>query len=297
MANRPEPTIPGPHPSPREPRRRLPEGSCDTHAHVFGPADRYPYVPERSYTPPDASRAAYVRLLKTLGFGRAVLVQPSVYGTDNRLLLDSLDQARDADDSIDWRGIAVVDRSVDDDTLETMNTLGVRGVRINLLFRGGVDFGLAEELAARIAPLGWHMQFLIDITRTTNFSRSLSRLPVASVIDHMGHFSAQSGVIEPAFRDLLSLMEEGRTWVKLTGPNRITSVNKPPYTDVAELAGTLLARRPDRLVFGTDWPHVQLPTAMPNDGDLVDALLDWVDEDEALLRRVLVENPAELYQF
>lgn len=297
MATKPEPTIPGPDPNPRPARKQLPPGSCDAHAHLFGPAERYPYQPDRSYTPPDAARASYIALLKTFGFDRAVFVQPSVYGTDNRLMLDTLERARDTGCAISWRGIAVVDHTVSDETLETMDALGVRGVRINLLFRGGVDFTLAEELARRVASLGWHMQFLVDITETENFSRNISELAVPSVIDHMGHFPAVRGQGEPAFQDLLSVMEEGRTWVKLSGPNRIDDSPRPPFPRAAALAQALLEKHPEQLVFGTDWPHVQLPTPMPNDGDLVNALFDWTENDEALLARVLVHNPARLYGF
>ncbi|MCC5808732.1 MAG: amidohydrolase family protein [Ectothiorhodospiraceae bacterium] len=289
--------IPGPVSSPRRPTNALPARSCDTHAHVFGPSDVYPFHPDRSYTPPDALKSTYIALLKQLGFERAVLVQPSVYGTDNRLLHDALESGQREDDGIEWRGIAVLDSEVDDSTLEQLHAVGVRGARINLLFRGGVNFDVADELARRIEPLGWHIQFLVDITTIPDFAKRLSTLPVPSVIDHMGHFPAPRGADEPALRELLAVMRENRTWVKLSGPNRISSHDFAPFHDAGQIARTFAETHPDKLVFGTDWPHVQIPTSMPDDGDLVDELFRWLDHDNTLLNRVLVANPARLYGF
>lgn len=291
------PDIPEPMPLPSLPDAVLPPKSCDTHAHLFGPADLYPYHGDRSYTPPDATRQSYVRLLRTLGFQRAVLVQPSVYGTDNRLLCDTLRLAKTKPWGIEWRGVAVAGTDITDAELETMHELGVRGIRLNMLFRGGVDFDTVQNLASRIARLGWHLQFLIDITQFKDLAQRLSSLPVDSVIDHMGHFQSDKGPRHPAFQSLLALLREGRTWVKLTGPNRISSSDKAPYSDAQALAQALIQTRSDRLVFGTDWPHVQLPTSIPDDGSLVDELYRWVGEDEQLRRQILVDNPEKLYSF
>src|SRR5690606_10286360 len=150
--------------------------------------------------------------------------------------------------------------------------IGVRGIRLNMLFRGGIDFAAVQSLASRIAPLGWHLQFLIDITQFEDLAPRISALPVDSVIDHMGHFRSNLGPRHPAFASLLSLMDEGRTWVKVTGPNRISEHSSAPYVDAQALAQALMQARPDRLVFGTDWPHVQIPTPIPDDGSLVDEL-------------------------
>jgi 2-pyrone-4,6-dicarboxylate lactonase len=286
-----------PDPNPRPPRRPLPARSCDTHAHVFGPASRYPYHPQRNYTPPDATREAYIHLLRILGFERAVLVQPSPYGTDNRRMLDALALAQESPEGIEWRGVAVLDDQVSDQELERLHALGVRGVRMNLVFRAGVDMNTTRRLAERIAPLGWHVQFLVDISRFEGLAQQLAALPVESVVDHMGHMPAALGPGHPAFQDLLALGREGRTWIKLTGPNRITSLQHPPYHDVDPVAQALIAAAPQRLVFGTDWPHVQLPNPMPNDGDLVDEFHRWVENDTALAEQILVDNPAKLYGF
>ncbi|NLO79212.1 MAG: amidohydrolase family protein [Xanthomonadaceae bacterium] len=291
------PLCEAPDSAPRPPSKPLPQGSCDAHAHLFGPEERYPYQPERNYTPPDASRESYVHLLRTLGFQCAVLVQPSVYGTDNSRMVDALAEAQEDPAGIEWRGVAVLGDDVSEAELERLHQLGVRGVRMNLVFRGGIDVATARRVADRIAPLGWHMQFLVDISRFDDFAGFASSLPVQSVVDHMGHMPAELGPRHRAFRDLLALLREGRTWVKLSGPNRITSGKLPPFYDVDRLAVALIETAPERLVFGTDWPHVQLPTPMPNDGDLVDEFLRWVDNDDAVTEQILVHNPAELYGF
>lgn len=275
----------------------MPALSCDSHAHLFGPVDSFPYNADRSYTPPDATCEDYVHLLDTLGFQRAVLVQPSVYATDNRRMCDALAAATLNNAGIEWRGIAVVDESVTDPELERLDQLGVRGVRLNLLFRGGIGFTTAAALARRIKPLGWHLQFLVDISRFEGLAARLEELPVESVIDHMGHFPASSGTSHPAFRDFLGLLREGRTWVKMTGPNRVSACDSAPFTDAEALARELVNCNPERLVFGTDWPHVQVPTSMPNDGELVDEFFRWIDNDQILAHRILVKNPEQLYSF
>lgn len=291
------PDIPGPDPSPRRPRKKLPLLSCDTHAHLFGPSTRYAYGLNRSYTPPDASRQQYVNLLSTLGFQRAVLVQPSVYGTDNGLMCDVLSTPAQSVEGIEWRGVAVLDSSVTDAELDRLDKLGVRGVRLNMLFRGGIDFDTVSTLAMRIEPLGWHLQFLVDINSFENFASRLSKLPVDIVIDHMGHFPAKLGPKLPAFADLVALLKEGRSWVKLTGPNRISTCDSTPFNDVEAIACKLIDSAPQRLVFGTDWPHVQIPTSIPNDGDLVDEFFRWIRNDQSLAQQILVDNPALLYSF
>lgn len=290
-----EPTIPGADPSPRPPIEALPPKACDTHAHLFGPQQRYPYQANRSYTPPDAGEAAYRKMLGTLGFERAVLVQPSVFGTDNSLMLDTLAAIRN-DDPIQWRGVAVVDRSFTDAEFERMHALGVRGIRINLLFPGGVPFSDIETLAERVTGLGWHVQFLVDVSKIERLAERLDRLPTDSVIDHMGHIPAHQSAHDPGFRQLLALLEAGRTWVKLSGPNRVSSLGQAPFEDVDAFVTELVSTREDRCLFGTDWPHVQLPGPIPNDGDLVDEFLRLVP-DAATRRRILSDNPAKLYGF
>lgn len=290
-----EPTIPGPDPAPRKPIAALPPGACDTHAHLFGPQHSYPYQQNRNYTPPDATEEAYRHMLRTLGFQRAVLVQPSIYGTDNSRMLDAL-SARRIDDDIQWRGVAVVDNSVTDKELESMHEVGVRGVRVNLVFPGGLRFNDIEQLANRIVGLGWHVQFLVDVSRFERLVERLERLPTDSVIDHMGHMPTHKGLEDPGFQALLQLLEGGRTWVKLTGPNRISGLDCAPFVDVDPFFTALLMTRQDRCLFGTDWPHVKLPGPIPNDGTLVDEFLRLVPEP-AMRWQVLTDNPARIYHF
>lgn len=282
-------------PVPRAIDMKLPDGACDTHVHIFGPLDVYPYQKARSYTPPEAPESAYRHLLRLYGFWRAVYIQPSVYGTDNSRMLALFENA--SGDEIQWRGVAVLDESVTDTRLEYMHEVGVRGIRLNLLFSGGVDFETIERMATRISPLGWHVQFLLDVSVFSRLSKWLSRLPVPSVIDHMGHLPVAKGVDNPGFQDLLALVREGRTWVKLSAPYRLTAFRLPPYTDVDPFAQALIEANPDQLLFGTDWPHPGISVPMPNDGDLMQEFLRWMQGDGKLTRRILVANPERLYGF
>jgi 2-pyrone-4,6-dicarboxylate lactonase len=283
------PPVPPPHPRPSPPRLAMPAGAWDCHCHVFGPADRYPYWPDRSYTPPPAPLSRYLALLDLLGVTRGVLVQPSVYGTDNRMLVDSLKASPRR-----LRGVAVIDPTIGSRELEAMHAAGVRGVRVNLLFRGGVSFAAAEAIADRIRPLGWHIQFLLDISQTPGLRQAVKRLRLPAVIDHMGHFPASQGTAAPAFRELLAMLAAGETWVKLSAPYLFTRQPGMPYADVTPIARELVKTAPDRCVWGTDWPHPANKLAMPDDGPLTDLLREWVT-DEALRRRILVENPKSLY--
>lgn len=285
------PRCQAPDRQPRPAGFKPPAGAIDTHAHVFGPAERYPYATDRSYTPPDAPLAQYRAMLSTLGLERAVIVQPSVYGTDNRCTLDAL-----RSDPEKFRGVGVVAPEVTDDELKQMHDAGIRGLRINVLYSGGVELSVARRLAKRIAPLGWHLQFLIDITRIDDFARELARLPVDSVVDHMDHIPAAHGPKHPAFRELLALMREGRTWVKLSGAYRMSSQERLPYDDVTPLAAALIAANGDRVVWGSDWPHPAVTKPMPNDGALLDLLAHWA-LDPGQRDRILVANPARLYGF
>lgn len=284
------PTIPGPDRAPRRPKIALPPGSCDCHAHIFGPQSRYPLAAERPYTPPECTLSSYVETLRVLGIERAVLVQPSVYKTDNSLLVDALRSGEFA-----LRGIAVVDDDIDDAQLEALNEAGVRGVRLNLRKGSSSPADIAPRFAARVAPLGWHLQFRIRPEDFTTARPMIEALPVDVVIDHFGAVPVDEGVDGPSFRVILDLMKTGRCWVKLSAPMRMSGLAYP-YDDVLPFVDALVNAAPDRLVWGTDWPHTMLKGAMPNDGDLCDLLARWLP-DEALMRKVLVDNPARLYGF
>lgn len=285
-----EPTIRGPVRDTQEPRFTLPPGSCDCHAHIFGPQSRYTYDPKRRYTPPDALLSDYVRMLSTLGVQRGVLVQPSVYMTDNAALLDALAEA-----PIPLRGIAVVRDDVTDTELERMHALGVRGLRLNLRFANGAGADLAPALSRRIAPLGWHLQFRIMSENYAEVLRMLDDLAVDLVVDHIGQVPVEQSVEGKDFQALLGLVRTGRVWVKLSAPMRM-SRRELPYPDVTPFVRELVATAPGQMLWATDWPHTTIKSAMPNDGALADLLLNWIP-DEATRRRVLVDNPAARYGF
>ncbi|HYH22530.1 MAG TPA: amidohydrolase family protein [Azospirillum sp.] len=269
----------------------LPAGAVDAHAHVFGPMDRYPAVSERNYDPPPMPLERHLRLRASLGTARTVLVQPSVYGTDNRAMLDAM-----AEGGGSFRGVAVIDGSEPDADLAAMHAAGVRGVRINLLFRGGVPLDAAERIAARVAPLGWHMQFLVDVSATEGFAALVERLPVVCVVDHMGHVPIARGPDDAGFRALAGLLREGRCWVKLSGSYRMSRRTAAPYGDVRPYVDALLDANPDRLVWGSDWPHVGLAFPAPAPEQLRAELLDWLP-DAGLRQRILADNPARLYDW
>jgi predicted TIM-barrel fold metal-dependent hydrolase len=280
--------------SPRRPRVALPDGACDCHAHILGPAARYAYSPERVYTPPDCLLPDYRAMLQALGVARAVLVQPSVYGHDNAVLLAALREGGPG-----FRGVAVIGDSPSDAQLESLHAAGVRGVRVNVVDvregGGALPIGRLRELASRIAPLGWHLELLAHVDAHPALDRDLDGLPVDLVFGHLGYLRRGASLDDPGFRALLRLAARGRAWVKLTGPYRISS-RPMPHEDVTPFAHALLEAAPERIVWGSDWPHVMVKGAMPNDGDLADLLPAWIP-GEALRRRVLVENPARLYGF
>ena len=277
------------------PIKQLPAGSCDCHAHLFGPQQNYPYKNYRSYTPHDATERDYRHLLQKLGFQRAVLVQPSVYGTDNSKLLDTLSSLPQKDE-MQWRGIAVIDNSVSDEELFMMNTLGIKGIRFNLLFKGGTNLDELLILANRIKNLQWHVQLLLDFSTNDIPLSLLHSLPVPCIIDHMGHIPTHKGINNLGFQSLMRLLDKGNSWVKISGFNRISSKPKAPFTDIDPFSNVLIKNYSERCVFGTDWPHVQLKAPMPNDTDLVNEFLRLVS-DSLAQQQILVENPKKLYGF
>lgn len=281
-------------PMPQPPTFFMPAGAVDCHAHVFPDEQSFPYQVPRSYTPPPASLEAYKSLHRTLGIARGVLVQPSVYGEDNRAHANALVDLREQ--GFDYKGVAVVGADVTDEELDRLDGLGFCGVRLNLLFKGGIIWADVERLASRLAERNWHLQCLIDVSQFAHLEQRMQSLPVPVVIDHMGHVSAEKGLNNPGLRSLLRLLDNGRTWVKLSGAYRLTHQDHPPYTDVQPLAETLVRANPQRLVWGSDWPHPHIRVPMPNDGDLLDLLATWVP-DAQTRRAILVSNPEELYGF
>ena len=283
--------------NPRKPEITLPKLACDTHAHILGPIARYAYSPARVYTPPDCLLIDYQKMLATLGVERAVLVQPSVYGSDNTVMLGAMKAAGNS-----FRGVAVVDDDIADAELAKLNAAGVRGVRVNIVDvkdrkPGTLPMAQLTALAKRIARLdgGWHMEFLMHCDEFPDMDRSFADFPVDIVLGHLGYMKTDKGLSDPGFQALLRLMTAGKAWVKFTGPYRI-STQALPHTDTNALAHALIAANAQRMLWGTDWPHVMVKSAMPNDGDLCDLLSSWIP-DAATREQVLVANPAKLYGF
>jgi predicted TIM-barrel fold metal-dependent hydrolase len=280
---------------PRPPGFKLPPGATDCHAHICGPASRYAYFSERIYTPPDAVLADYQHMLATLGVERAVLIQPSVYGTDNTAMLDAMKAA-----PAKFRGVAVVADDIADSELKRMHEAGVRGVRVNIVDvkdrkAGTLPLAALKKLAAKVQPFGWHMEFLMHVDEFPDLDQMLEDFPVPTVYGHFGYMKTDHGTGNPGFQALLRMMQAGRAWVKLTGPYRI-SAQPLPHADTNAYAHSLLRAAPSQVVWGSDWPHVMVKTAMPNDGDLADMLSTSI-ADAALRKQVLVDNPARLYGF
>lgn len=289
------PPFAAPHdPNPRRPKFTVPAHACDTHAHVFGPGNTYPFIPNGLYTPSDALLGDFRHMLNTLGVERAVLVQPSIYGTNNDCMLDALKQ-----DSKRLRGIAVIPFDADPRTLELLHAQGVRGVRCNIVDlktgAGQLPLEALRGLARRIKPFGWHVEFLMHVDEFPTLDRQLADFPVECSFGHLGYVPAAKRTGTEGFKALLRLTRDGKAWVKLTAPYRLT-LSEMPYSDTAEFAQALVEAAPQRLLWGSDWPHVRVKSTMPNDGGLFDVFAGWVP-DERVRQRILVDNPAELYDF
>jgi 2-pyrone-4,6-dicarboxylate lactonase len=274
----------------RTPNLRLPAQAADCHAHVFGPRDKYPYAPTRLYTPPAVYLDDYLAMLRTAGFERGVLVQTGLYGNDNSFIVDAIKANPGT-----LRGIALIGEDISDKELQHLASSGVRGFRVNRTAKTGLAFDVARRLAERVKELGWHVQFLLDVEDHPDLDSMLGSFATEVVIDHMGRPDPRKGVNAPGFQALIRLLKSGRGWAKLSAPYR-TSLTEPPYPDMTPFAHALLAAAPDRLVWGSDWPHVLLEKTMPDDGDLVDAIALWVPDD-AVRRRILVDNAERLYGF
>ncbi|HEV8680577.1 MAG TPA: ROK family protein [Stellaceae bacterium] len=283
----------------------LPAGACDCHVHVFGQAAEFPFAARRAYTPPPADAAELLALQEALHLSRVVIVQPSVYGSDNSCTLDGMRRLGSR-----ARGVAVIDERTSNADLDEMHRAGIRGVRVNLETAGETDLDLARKnLAAavkRVAPLGWHVQVYTRLSVVAGLRRVVARLRVPVVFDHFGGATAAGGVDQPGFADLLALVGNGHAYVKVSAAYR-SSAKAPAYDDVAPLARALIAANPDRILWGTDWPHphAAAPGAAPediapyydiDDGLALNQLRLWAPQ-AAVRRKILVTNPARLYDF
>ncbi len=289
-----ERTIPPPLRNPHPPTRFTPPpNSCNGHCHVFGPADRFPFAPDRKYTPPDSGYEELQIHQEILGLTRAILVQASCHGTDNSAMLDALERAGGR-----YAGVALIDDSHRDEDLAGFHDAGVRGIRFNFVkhLGGAPDPALFWRQIERIAPLGWHVELHFDAKDLSANADLFERLPVPFIIDAMGRVDATAGLDQEPFQYLLNMLRtDDRAWVKVSGAERITAEGTPPYDDVVPYARALIEAAPDRCLWGTDWPHPNV-RHMPDDGDLLDLLADHAP-DEATRHLILVENPTRLYDF
>lgn len=286
----PPPICKAPDPNPVHPRLLAPPGATDTHMHIFGPERRYPLVAQRSFTPPDASVEGYVHLHQVLGLSRAVLVQPSSYGTDNRRQLDAAQEM-----SFPTRLVVVVPPSISDNEMERLHRLGARAIRFILTQPSSVSVSELETMAARISCYGWHLDLMLSPKNLLELAPRLARLECDYVVDHMSDIRAELGVEQAEFRTLLNLAESGHCWIKLSAGYHMSD-EAPPYRDVIPFIHKLVAHRCDRLLWGTDWPHVNVAGGMPNTTELFDLLVEWLPSDVER-EQVLVSNPAYLYGF
>ena len=283
------PACPGPVPQQHGPTRyAVPPGAVDTHAHVIGLPPDYPFVEGRSYTPPEAPAERYLQMLDATGMTYGVLIQVSVHGTDNRLLRQTLKANPDR-----LRGVGVMPLGLGDAEYRAAQEDGIVGLRLNVLYGGGIGFEDLASYDALAREMGWHLQFLVDARELPRLRTAISALHVPFVVDHMGHFPASLGVSDPGFQTLVSLVRDGG-WVKLSGAYRLA--DEMPYAETTPLAQALIEAAPDRCVWGSDWPHVAHYKHMMNVGDLLDTLADWAP-DEAVRNRILTDNAHRLYGF
>lgn len=272
------------------PRLKAPPGACDCHMHFFD--RRYPVAAKARREEPDATVAEYRTLQRRLGLERVVVVQPTAYGTDNRCTLAAMGELGEC-----ARGVAVVGEGIRDAELAELTRAGMRGIRFRMLDPPELPWALLEKMAARVHSFGWHVQFQMDGRQLHEREAVLARFPGALVIEHIGKFLEPVGTDHPGFRALLSLIDRGRCWVKLSGAYMLSRSGPPTYEDIGALAKALVRHAPERMVWASNWPHpLAKPGAVPDDAALLDLLLDWAP-DAATRKRILADNPAELYGF
>ena len=280
------------HPSPSKPRFTPPPGAVDAHCHVFGPGDRFPYAPERKYTPCDAGKEKLWALRDFLGIERNVLVQATCHGADNRALVDALKDAGGR-----ARGVATVRRDVTNGELTALHESGVRGVRFNFVKRlvAALPLDSLSEIVAKIAPFGWHVVIYFEAAELPELYDFFASLPVTVVVDHMGRPDVSQPVDGPGFELFVKLMHDHPNfWSKVSCPERLSNSGPPGYDDVVPFARRIVETFPDRVLWGTDWPHPNMKSHMPDDGKLVD-FIPRIATTRELQHKLLVDNPSRLY--
>ena len=289
-----------PDPNTRKPCFTPPPNSCDTHFHIFGPPELFPFLSTHEYTPPAAPLEHYLKMAAVIGMERAVVVQPSVHALDNSATLDAIAKSGGR-----FRGVARIDDKTPKAELQKLHDGGIRGVRFNLLDRpqGNVKLDVLDRCVEHIVALGWSVDLHIDTKNLLAQERRIRALPIPVVIDHIARVKPMEGLNQPAFQLLLDLMKSKKVWVKVSGADKIcnTKVHSYfglPFVEVIPFARAVIAAAPDRVIWGTDWPHSNnfAPGHTPNDGDLVDLLAEFA-LDETTRRKILVDNPAALYGF
>jgi 2-pyrone-4,6-dicarboxylate lactonase len=280
------------HPRPSHPVFALPRGAVDAHCHVFGPADRFPFAPERKYTPGDAPKEQLFALRDFLGFERNVIVQATCHGNDNRALVDALEGSHGR-----ARGVASVGADVTDAELAALHAAGVRGTRFNFVKRlvDSTPHEVLAEIASRVAPLGWHVVVYFEAQDLLELWDLLSALPTTVVVDHMGRPDVTRPVDGPEFESFVRLMrEQPHVWSKVSGAERLSRTGPPAYEDVVPFARRVVETFPDRVLWGTDWPHPNMNTHVPDDGQLVD-FVPRIATTPELQKKLLLDNPMRLY--
>lgn len=279
------------HPDPKVPDFKLPDGAVDAHCHVFGPAAEFPFAPERKYTPCDAGKDKLFALRDHLGFSRNVIVQATCHGRDNAAMVDACRSSGGL-----ARGVASVGADITEAALEDMHQAGVRGVRFNFVKRL-VDATPQEvflSIADKIKAFGWHIVVYFEAQDLEELEPFLAKLPTTIVVDHMGRPDVTKGVAHPDFQRFIALMDRDESvWSKVTCPERLT-VQGPPYDDVVDYYRAIVSRFPDRVLWGTDWPHPNMKSHMPDDGFLVD-YIPRIAVTQGQQRKLLVDNPMRLY--
>jgi 2-pyrone-4,6-dicarboxylate lactonase len=289
-----------PDPNTRKPKATPPPNSCDTHFHVFGPPEQFPFLSTHEYTPPAAPLEHYRRMLAVIGIERAVVVQPSVHGLDNSATLDAIKNSGG-----NFRGVGRIDDKTDNDELRRLHEGGIRGVRFNLLDRprGNVLLDVLDRCVDHVAGLGWSVDLHIDMKNLIEQEQRIRKMPAPVVLDHIARVKPAAGLGQPGFQLLLDLAKLKHVWIKISGADKIcnTLVHSYfglPFVEVAPYARAVIAAAPERIIWGTDWPHSNnfAPGHTPNDGDLVDLLAEFAP-NERTRRQILVDNPAVLYGF
>lgn len=280
------------HPNPVTPSYRPPAGAVDAHCHVFGPGDQFPFAPQRKYTPCDASAQQLFDLRDHLGFSRNVVVQATCHGADNRAMVHALNQSNGL-----ARGVATVRTDISDSELDELHAAGVRGVRFNFVKRlvDVLPIDDLKSIAARLAQRGWHIVIYFEAQDLPEYYDFFSSLPTVVVVDHMGRPDVTKDVNGTEFDLFIKLLRENdNIWSKVSCPDRLSLSGEPAYEDVIPFAKRVVETFPDRVLWGTDWPHPNMKTHMPDDGELVN-FIPKIAQSEELQQKLLVDNPMRLY--